>query len=196
MIVFEHASPVTFAQLTAELERELAMRRQVYPVRVSTARMTPAQADRELALCAAWREDVERVQSLRMRLASAWSAGDLRLWAACRPRAATHGFSWRDRRQALAREMQLRARVYADQVATARLTKADAEHRTQCLETLARLYDYGWDWPRTEAQPTPSLDPDFHRAILSQDPDNATARAMLEHLRQPLPHNEQQEALL
>lgn len=178
MIVLEHLAPVTFAQLVAELDRELAMRRQVYPDRIETARMSMAEAERELALCAAWIEDLGRVQDLRQRMAAAWHAHNMPLWAACRAAGPAHDFSWRDRRQALGRELQLRRRVYADDVATARLTQADANHRILCLEILARLYDYGWDWPHEN----PSLDPDFHRHQLARDPENETARAMLAHL--------------
>jgi hypothetical protein len=40
----------TAAELVEEAERELRLRKRVYPNRVSTRRMTPAQAQRRLAL--------------------------------------------------------------------------------------------------------------------------------------------------
>lgn len=45
--------PITSADKRACIERELRMRRRVYPRWVSTGRLTQAQADREIAVMAA-----------------------------------------------------------------------------------------------------------------------------------------------
>ncbi len=145
---------ITLAMIAAELEREAQLRRRVYPDRVATARMTPAEAEWQHALCAAWAADVARM------IAS---------WFTPHPLAPpTHAVSWADRRRGLARELEFRARIYPDRVATARMTPAESSQRIRCLEALAAIYDDGFDWiAGNGARP----------AFAQLEPDEATLQA-------------------
>lgn len=141
---FHHAHPVTAAQIAAELAREQAMRRKVYPARVADCRMTQAEADHELAIVAAWIEDLERIGARQVHTAGYGSPP---------PR---HGMAWTDRRRGLERELALRSRVFPRRVAAGDMTAEDAAHRTACLAALAARYDQGWDWLASNGLP-PSL---------------------------------------
>lgn len=136
---------ITLAAIAAEAEIELDQRRGFYPGRVSKGNMLQEAADRELALCAAWAEDVARISA-------AWSAG-------AAPRAPQHSFTWHDRREALLRELDLRARFYPDWVAGGRLLADQAAHRTQCLQALLAIYEDGWDWACSGCAAQPKADP-------------------------------------
>lgn len=123
---------ITLEAIEIELRREADMRARVYPTRIATAKMTPKQAECEIAVCAAWLADVGRLRAS---------------WFTPHPLApATHGISWNDRRRALDREIALRARVYPDRVATAKMTPDQAERQIACLTCLAAIYDDGFDW--------------------------------------------------
>jgi hypothetical protein len=54
----------TLAAQVAEVERELAMRRQVYPRRVAEKRMTQAAADRHIEVMEAVAESLHRLGGL------------------------------------------------------------------------------------------------------------------------------------
>lgn len=137
---FHHAHAPTGAQIAAELEREIAMRRQVYPGRVADGRMTQDEMARQIALAQAWAEDLRRCQSPPGNPVTPLPA----------PR---HGFTWADRREGLTRELAFRARVFGRRVAEGAMTRADAAHRTACLEALAARYDDGLDWRAANGLP-------------------------------------------
>ena len=140
---FHHAHPATAEQIASELEREISMRRQVYPGRVADGRMTQAEAARQIAIAAAWAEDLRRCTSPPGPLPTA-----------------THGFTWAERRAALTRELAFRARVFGRRVAEGAMTRADAAHRTACLEALAARYDDGLDWRASNGRRPNCLDRD------------------------------------
>lgn len=122
---------VTVDQVAAELAREEAQRKRFYPAQVELLKMSPEQAEHELACVAAWREDLARFAAV----------------GPGRPLApASHGLTWRTRRQAIARELELRRRVYPRQVEQLKLERGEADHRLSCLEALADRYDDGLDW--------------------------------------------------
>lgn len=123
---------ITPQAVLAETQRELAQRRNFYPGRVAEARMSQAEADHQLAVAAAWHQDAQRIA------ASDYTPNPLP--------PATHGISWQARREGLARELALRARVYPARVAEMRMTQAEADHRRACLMALAARYDDGFDW--------------------------------------------------
>ena len=123
---------ITAQAVLAEVARELAQRRSFYPGRVAEARMSQAEADHQLAVAAAWHEDVQRI------IASDYRPDVLA--------PATHRISWHARREGLTRELALRARVYPQRVAEMRMTQAEADHRRTCLMALAARYDDGFDW--------------------------------------------------
>jgi hypothetical protein len=123
---------ITLGAIAAELGRELEQRRGFYPGRVTKGNMLQEEADRELALAAAWREDCARI-------AAAWGAG-------AAPLPAAHPFTWRDRREGLQRELELRERFYPGWIAGGRLLAGQAAHRTACLQALLAIYEDGWDW--------------------------------------------------
>jgi hypothetical protein len=130
-IRFPDISP---AALERELGRELEARRALYARRLETHRMLPAEAERELAIAAAWREDLARIRA-------AWieTPGTI-------PAPPAHQFSWKDRRAALMRELDQRRRFYPEWIAKSRLTQAAADHQVECLECLLAVYEDGWDW--------------------------------------------------
>jgi len=138
---------ITYAQLEAELRRELSRRHGFYPRQVGKGAMLQADADRELALCAAWLEDLLRARAIRVdRAAENWRryrAGDM---TAGDPPPAAHGLRWSDRRSAVLRELALRQRVYPRGIEKGEITREDAAHRIDCLEALLGLYEDGWDW--------------------------------------------------
>lgn len=148
---FHHAHPATAAQIAAELARELAMRRQVYPGRVREGRMTQDEAGRQIAIAEAWADDLRRCISPPGAIPDA-----------------THRIPWAERRAALTRELAWRERVFARRVAEGAMTRADAAHRTACLAALAARYDDGFDWRASNG-----LAPD----ILARDAEGRVAWA-------------------
>lgn len=138
MIAHLRSPAVTLALLAAELGREAAARAALYRRKVDEARMTEAEAERGLALCAAWREDVER-------MTAAWGVGEP-------TRAPRHAFSWKERVDALQRELELRRRFYPEWIDAARLDRADADRRLQCAEALLWIYLDGWDWRASDGK--------------------------------------------
>ena len=54
--------PITIAEEIAELERELGMRRHVYPRLVGAGKMPQAKADRQIALMASAIESLHRLK--------------------------------------------------------------------------------------------------------------------------------------
>jgi len=131
-IPFAHASQpdLPLAAVRREVERELAERLRLYPQRIGAGRMTPEDADRGTAIARAWLEDCERIHHVRQGT----------------PRARQHNVAWAVRRQALVRELELRARSYPRMVADGRLHQADADARTNALTALRRIYEDGFDW--------------------------------------------------
>jgi hypothetical protein len=136
---------VSWSAIAAECDRELAARRQVYQARVDRSLMTQAEADWQLALAGAWREDVDRFRHM----------DDRPLDGTPRPHWSTiprrHAITWRDRRAGLLRELEHRERLYPRWISESRLTQAEADRRTACLTVLLACYERGWDCdPRAE----------------------------------------------
>jgi hypothetical protein len=134
---------LTFAQLRAELARERAARARLYPQRVEQGRMSQRQADDELALAAALAADIDRAAHVGAPV----------------PLAA-HDFSWRERRDAIARELGWRSHVYPRWIELGRLSQDDADHRMACLEALADVFDDGFDWRASNGEV-----PAFHETV-------------------------------
>jgi hypothetical protein len=166
-----HLHPVTIDQVAAELLREEDQRRSFYPGRVEALRMTQAEADHQMALIAAWREDLARIAALRARAAADYATFLMTgSWPAIPSTPPAHGLDWRTRRSGLARELRMRDRVYPDWIAGGRMTRDQADHRIACLSALAETYDDGWDWTASNGGP-PGL------AILATD-DTTRAAAL------------------
>lgn len=123
---------VRFADALDELRREAAARRRTYPDWIARGRMTQAEADYQLAILDAIAADVTR----RAR----WAGTGTRLPPA------EHSFTWHQRREAIAREMDQRTRLYPDWIAKGRLDQAEAARRIECLRAVADLFDDGHDW--------------------------------------------------
>lgn len=139
---------VTTQAVLAECKRELAQRRTFYPRRVEQARMTQEEADAQLALAAAWHEDVSRIIAFEEAAAAAWKTF---LENPAVPRITElsdpgHGLSWQQRRTGLARELDLRRRIYPRRIEQAQMTKCIATRQLAALEALADRYDDGFDW--------------------------------------------------
>lgn len=133
-----HFPEISLAMIAAELAREDQLRRRFYPGRVETLRMSQADADHELAAIAALRQDVARLEAC-------WFTPN-------RLAPPSHSCSWIDRRAAIAREIDLRRRVYPRHIEDGKLLEDDARHRIACLEALAAIYDDGLDWQASNGQ--------------------------------------------
>lgn len=138
----QHHSPrypgVTYADVAAELTREAAARRRAYPGMIEQGRMTAEDAEAGYRIAAAWLEDLARF------------VGYLQI-PAPRPHAMpfqyrTQGFTWAERRAAIAREQDQRARFFPRSIASARLDAAEAQRRNDRLAVMAEIYDDGLDW--------------------------------------------------
>lgn len=141
---------VSTADVLAEIEREAASRLRAHPAMVDKMRMTAEAATREQRLCEAWAADVRRWRD--------WTAGAPARWQAymagqqvprCPAQVHTLGFTWHDRRDGIARELERRARYYPRWIAAGQLDSAEAARRNDRLAVLAEIYDDGWDWHDT-----------------------------------------------
>ncbi|KUR80942.1 hypothetical protein [Novosphingobium sp. FSW06-99] len=124
-------------EIAAELARELAARRAAYPRQVERLQMTQAQADTELALCAAWGADHARYAAVLTATPPI---------APIAPVALSGGFTWAQRRGALRQELDRRAQHYPRWIAQGKLDQAEATRRVTRLSAMADLYDEGHDW--------------------------------------------------
>lgn len=131
---------ITWRVLAAEMDREISARLNTYPAQVERGRMTQAEADWQLQLARAWREDVERFEHRCYPLMEGRPA------ALMSEIPAAHGIAWRPRRAALLRELEQRQRFYPEWVEKGRLTQAGADSRIQGTECLLALYEFGLDW--------------------------------------------------
>ena len=144
-----HHPGVTYAAIRAELQREADARARLYPKRVESGRLTQADAERERALIAAMLADVTRMASYAPPDATGitWRLDP----------GAEHDFTWKQRRFALHRELDMRARLYPQWIAEGRLAQPDANRRTAALECLLELYDEGWGFPPVDPEsPAPA----------------------------------------
>lgn len=107
--------------------------------------MTQRQADHGLAVCAAWRADLERLQRALAPLAQGRPGDNPNL---VEP---GHPVSWHDRHQGLQQELAHRAAIYPRELDRARLTAEDARHRVTCLQAMLAFYEDGLDWPEDPA---------------------------------------------
>ena len=118
----------TLAVVRAELLRESQSRARTYPDMVATGRMMQAEADYQRAIIAAMITDMDRI-------------------AACPPYSPpAHRFTWAERRAALRRELDYRARLYPKWISSGRITQTYATTQTAALAAALKLYDEGWDW--------------------------------------------------
>ena len=138
-----HRHPgVTLAQVRAELAREAALRRRVYPDRVAKGNMTSAEAEHEQAVLAAIAADVERM----VAAADPYAAP---------PGASAPAFTWRQRVQALQRELGLRRRMYPQWTDRGRMTADEGARQLAALEALLDRYLDGYAWLPANGLPPP-----------------------------------------
>lgn len=114
-----------------ELRRERAARRRTYPQQVQLGKMTQPEADHQIALVEALIDDVTR-----------WA----RFLTSRQIAPQSHQLTWHQRRAAIARELEYRARVYPQWIALGKLEPAEAEKATRRLSAIADLFDDGFDW--------------------------------------------------
>jgi len=136
---------ISWNHIAAEIDRELAARRQVFPTRIARSLMSAADAEWQIAVAEAWREDVDRFRHM----------DDRPLDGTARPHWSTiprrHTFTWRDRRTAMLRELEYRDRMYPRWISECRLAQAEADQRNARLSVLLACYERGWDCdPRAE----------------------------------------------
>jgi hypothetical protein len=133
---------LTYADCRAELDRELAQRRRVYPDRVAKMRMTQAEADYQIAIFTAIRDD-----TLRMERSFTDHPEPVE------GQRSTHNFSWADRRRAIERELDYRTRFYPQWIANHRLTQEKADRQMAALKAVLWRYDMGFDWHPSNGVP-------------------------------------------
>lgn len=132
---------ITFAAIRSELRREAGQRRAVYPDWCSKGNLTQAEADWQIAVIEAMGTDAARFEH-----AATTRTNPLQF-------AAGHAFTWEDRRKALLRELDYRARLYPEWIRKGRLTTADAARQCACLQAMLTLYEDGLDWTATNGTP-------------------------------------------
>lgn len=121
---------ITYADCAAEIARELDHRRHTYPDRVAANRMKQADAQYQLDIFDCIRLDVDRM---------AHSGPE--------PEPApAHLFTWAERRKALQRELDYRARLYPEWIKGGRMTQHRADAQVQRLKAVLWRYDAGFDW--------------------------------------------------
>jgi hypothetical protein len=151
---------LTWRHIAAELERELAHRLNFYRRQVDKSAMTDAEARHQIALFEALAEDCARFERAH---ASAPMVNPLTI-------PAKHRFSWRERHDALLRELGLRERLYPQWIDKGTLLQADADDRRRRLEALLALYEDGLDcppadWPDAAAAIQARLHPAEQQAL-------------------------------
>lgn len=145
---------VTWAALAAELERELHFRESTYDRAVAKGNMHPDEAQHQLAIARAWREDLHRLETALAPLRPNPAHPELVEGPMQHPRdiPTLHGLDWQTRRAGVQRELTYRARLYPVWIGKGNLTQDDAQRRTRALEAMLDLYEGGFDWPGTVAE--------------------------------------------
>lgn len=151
-----HAYPdVSYADLRAELQREIAHRRDTLPRLVDKGQILKAIADREIDVFAIMLEDLARWQQASTRPGP--------------PAIAAHAYTWHERRRAISDALDARARNWPARIAKGQITQADADLWTRRLTCMRALYELGRDWqPRNGAR--------CHFAALRPTPEEEEAR--------------------
>ncbi|WP_404480012.1 hypothetical protein [Novosphingobium sp. BL-52-GroH] len=141
-----HAFPdVTWADLRAELLREIAHRQNTFPRLVSKGQLTQADADRQLDLFGALLEDVRRFQASREPVDQGKPAINP-LQVERRAKSTLHAYTWSERRAAITRELSYREQIYPRWISKGQLTQADADRQVRRLKCLRAIYELGLDW--------------------------------------------------
>lgn len=132
--------------IVAELEREAGSRRKVFPDRVAKGRMTEQDAAYQEAI---W---LEILANVRTCLGGDW-----------RDPLAT--FRWREKVDALNRELDYRARLYPEWVNKGRLDQATADRRVNLVEAVRDFY-----WRHMFAWEAPAGPAADYQAFIRSDP--------------------------
>lgn len=125
---------ITWAAIRAELAREAAQRRSVYPGWCAKGNLTQAEADWQIAAI-----DAIAADALRFERAFAARTNPLEF-------APGHTLSWADRRKVLLRELDYRSHLYPGWIRKGNLAAADADRQCACLQAMLALYEDGMDW--------------------------------------------------
>ena len=147
MTPFHHLFPaINAVHIAAELAREAALRQRFYARRVDEGAMRQDHADRELALVAAWQEDLRRMNDPAYNSAGCGEGAP-----------PAHVLPWGVRRAGLSRELAQRERIYPRALEEGKLTGDQAAHRLDCLRALAaRSTTGGTGWRATTPGPCAS----------------------------------------
>lgn len=164
-----HAFPgVTWTDLHAEIVRELARRQNTFPHMIAKGQLTRPDAERQLDIFTALLEDVRRFRVSQAPIDQGKPATPLREVERA-PNSSLHAYTWHERRAAITRELDYRARVYPTWISKGHLTQADATRQIHCLRCLRALYELGFDWkPASGAMP--------HWSALEPTPEEQAAR--------------------
>jgi hypothetical protein len=115
-----------------EIQREGDQRRRVYPDRVARGQMTQADADYQIAIFDALKQDVARIMAGRCNDAPA------------------HPYSRTERIAAILRERDYRAQLFPKWISTGQITQEQATHRQHCIDCLLETFDHGLDFDPTK----------------------------------------------
>jgi polyhydroxyalkanoate synthesis regulator phasin len=111
-----------------EIDRESDQRRRVYPDLVARGQMTQAEADYQIAIFDALKQDVARIMANRCDEAPA------------------HSFTRGERIAAILRERDYRKRLFPKWVSTGQITQEQAKLRQHGLDCLLECFDQGLDF--------------------------------------------------
>ena len=141
-----HAFPdVSWADLRAELQREISHRKGAFEGMIGKGRITKAAADRELDIFAAILEDCERFRKAVAPVGEGRPAVNP-LSIERTPGSSLHAYTWHERRSALTRELEYRERIYPAWIQKGRIKPDDAALYCRRLTCMRALYELGYDW--------------------------------------------------
>lgn len=144
-----HAFPgVGWYDLQAEIRREIGNRRDTFPRMVTKGQLTEHDAKYQREIFEAILEDCGRFQQAMAPIEQGKPCLDpLKVEK-------RHGFTWYQRRAAITRELDYRARLYPEQIRKGQLTQEDADRQIDRLTCMRAIYELGYDWtPSNGARP-------------------------------------------
>jgi len=144
-----HAFPgIGWPDLEAEIRREIVRRREAFSRMVQKGQLTQQDARYETEIFQAILEDVGRFAQAAKPIGEGKPCTNpLKLHK-------LHSFTWHQRRAAITRELEYRARVYPGWISKGQITQADATRNLQRLTCMRAIYELGYDWiPSNGARP-------------------------------------------
>jgi hypothetical protein len=139
---------VSWIDLQQEIRREIQRRRETFPRLVQKGQLSKQEAEYETEIFKALLEDLGRFEQAAKPVDEGKPClNPLKLHK-------LHSFTWHQRRAAITRELDYRAKVYPNWISKGQITQADATRNVQRLTCLRAIYELGTDWiPSNGARP-------------------------------------------